>query len=71
MQTATLLERPMARDRTETMIAACPEPGCTEATEMYDEVDLASTDGAVAHARTVCPHGHRFFMPVENIRLLR
>ena len=71
MQTATLLEQPATRHRTGLRVAACPEPGCTVPTELYDEIDLASTDGAIPHARTLCALGHRFFMPVENIRLFR
>lgn len=47
--------------------AACPEPGCGLPTEVYDEVDLASTDGPIAHARTQCIVGHRFFMPLQNL----
>ena len=47
--------------------AACPEPGCCLPTEVYDEVDVASTDGPVAHARTRCIVGHAFFMPLENL----
>jgi hypothetical protein len=47
--------------------AACPERGCGLPTEVYDEVDLASTDGPIAHARTRCIVGHRFFMPLENL----
>ena len=48
-------------------IMACPEPGCCLPTEVYDEVELASTSGLVVHARTRCVAGHWFFMPMEYL----
>jgi hypothetical protein len=62
-QTATLVP-----DNARLRLTACPEPGCGQPTEIYDEVELASTDGPIAHARTVCVAGHWLFLAIEQIR---
>jgi len=48
-------------------IIACPEPGCLAPAEVLDRFTLASTDGPVAHVRTMCLAGHGFTPPVDTL----
>jgi len=48
-------------------VAGCPQPGCVSPAEVYAEADLASTDGPVTLARTLCMNRHVFLLPVEYI----
>jgi hypothetical protein len=43
----------------------CPECGAPAA--ILDRPVLASTGGAVEHARVCCAAGHRFLMPTESL----
>jgi hypothetical protein len=71
MPTSLGLLATVSADTARLRSAACPERGSGLPTEIYDEVGLASTDDPIAHARTRCIVGHRFFMPLENLSQVR
>jgi hypothetical protein len=45
----------------------CPDPACGALAEIVDRFALASTDGAIDHAKVVCLHRHWFMLPVEQL----
>ena len=48
-------------------IIACPEPDCLAPAEVVDRFTLASTDGPVDHAKTMCLAGHGFTPPLDTV----
>ena len=49
-------------------IALCPDPGCDAPAEVVAWAVLASTDGPVAHVRTVCLNMHYYLLPDTSLR---
>jgi len=45
----------------------CPEPTCRVPAEIVDRWSFRSTDGPVAHAKTLCLAGHWFTLPVDAL----
>ena len=45
----------------------CPDPACGALAEIVDRFALASTDGALDHAKVACLHRHWFMLPVERL----
>jgi hypothetical protein len=41
----------------------CPDPFCGAPAEIADRITVGSTHGPIAHVRTLCLDGHRFFLP--------
>lgn len=53
------------------MNALCPEPGCTELSDLSEPSYLASTDGPVLHVRSTCHSGtHDYYLPYERLNLV-
>lgn len=49
------------------MLVACPGPGCSFEAEVTDRWAFASTEGPLAHSRTVCPAGHDYTVRDESL----
>jgi len=45
----------------------CPEPACRVPAEIVDRWSWRSSDGPVAHVKTLCLAGHWFAMPAEAL----
>lgn len=56
---------PVLRASVGRSIVGCPD--CGLPAEIQRQVDLASTQGLIRHAKVRCLAGHCFFMPMDDL----
>jgi hypothetical protein len=48
-------------------VVNCPQPGCGTSAEIVDRWVWLSTNGPVAHVKTMCVNGHGFTPTLDSL----